>query len=232
VYTSSILITRGATPSHPFAYRYEDSWAFARTEWGQPCQRHPMKNPSYDRGYCYFSAEKVRERRRVISFEGTDSVCKGIRSSRPSRSFLSIGRFRRVVSKGRPRAECWMPRVEIRAGGMGAVIAREPHSNNRHRRFGGWMREWGRVGGSRVDGSGGSGETGRQRVSFVRPKHTSIDWACPRVEEVSPSSHPLSAFRSRPHPPRGTLFLRPPPPPSSAHSRKRPTRAAHVYMCT
>lgn len=47
-----------------------------------------------------------------------------------------------------------------------------------------------------VDGSGGSAgrgeeEGGRQRVSFVRPKHTSIDWACPRVEEVFPSSHPL-----------------------------------------
>lgn len=24
-------------------------------------------------------------------------------------------------------------------------------------------------------------------MSFVRPKHTSIDWACPRVEEVFPS---------------------------------------------
>jgi hypothetical protein len=100
-----------------------------------------------------------------------------------------------------------------------------PHSNNRHRRFGGWMREWGRVGESRVDGSGGSGEAGRQRVSFVRPKHTSIDWACPRVEEVSPSSH----SRCLPWPSSSSPYsLNPPPPPSYAHE----TRAAHVYMCT
>lgn len=62
-----------------------------------------------------------------------------------------------------------------------------PHSNNRHCRFEGWMRGEEDVGGSWVDGSGRLGEAGRQRVSFVRPKHTSIDWTCPRVEEVSPS---------------------------------------------
>lgn len=89
-------------------------------------------------------------------------------------------------------------------------------------------RGWVEVG-WRVDGSGGSGEAGRQRVSFVRPKHTSIDWACPRVEEVSPS--PLSL-------PVADLILPwwyslPSSSPSPAvRSRKRPTRAAHVYMCT
>lgn len=34
-------------------------------------------------------------------------------------------------------------------------------------------------------------------MSFVRPKHTSIDWACPRVEEVSR----LSSSPSSPTPP-------------------------------
>lgn len=41
-------------------------------------------------------------------------------------------------------------------------------------------------------------------MSFVRPKHTSIDWACPRVEEVS---------RLSSSPP--TPLVRPPPPPRS-----------------
>lgn len=67
-----------------------------------------------------------------------------------------------------------------------------PHSNNRDRRFSGWLkgkRVGRRVGwmaaAERAEEDGG--EAGRKRVSFVRPKHTSIDWACPRVEEVFPS---------------------------------------------
>jgi len=105
-----------------------------------------------------------------------------------------------------------------------------PHSNNRHRRFEGWMRGKEDVGGSWVDGSGESGEAGRQRVSFVRPKHTSIDWACPRVEEVSPSPlflpWPSSSFLIV----LSSFVVLPLYP--STHSRKRPTRVAHVYMYT
>lgn len=62
MYKSSILIALGATPSHPYAHHREDSWDFARVEWvgvsglfpefrceGWLRQRHPVKNPSYDR---------------------------------------------------------------------------------------------------------------------------------------------------------------------------------------
>lgn len=95
-----------------------------------------------------------------------------------------------------------------------------------------------------VDRGRGGGEADRQRVSFVRPKHTSIDWACPRVEEeylpLPPSLlfllllQPWSSSSS----PVGTLFLRPPPPSTrsslspSARSRKRPTRSRERRTCT
>lgn len=73
-----------------------------------------------------------------------------------------------------------------------------------------------------MDGSGGSGEAGRQRVSFVRPKHTSIDWACPRVEEVSPL--PLTLPVADLILSRGTLFPRPPPSPRFALESARRER--------
>lgn len=79
-----------------------------------------------------------------------------------------------------------------------------------------------------MDGSGRSGEAGRQRVSFVRPKHTSIDWACPRVEEVSPFPRiPPVAVLILPH---GTLFLRrlPPIPRLTHESAQREWR---TYTC-
>jgi len=62
VYASSILIARGARPSHPIAARIHglSEWvrvfpvysrnSVAREQRGRPRQRHPMRNPSYDRG--------------------------------------------------------------------------------------------------------------------------------------------------------------------------------------
>jgi len=84
MYKSFILIAPGAIPSYPYARRREDSWDLARVEWvgvsglfpefrckGWLCQRHPVKNPSYDRtesvGPCSKRANCIFRRLRMFA---------------------------------------------------------------------------------------------------------------------------------------------------------------------
>ena len=73
MYKSSSLIAPEATPSYPYAHRREDSWDLARAEWmgvsglfpefryeGWLRQRHPVKNPSYDRAGSISSCSNCR----------------------------------------------------------------------------------------------------------------------------------------------------------------------------
>ncbi|KYN42947.1 hypothetical protein ALC56_02751 [Trachymyrmex septentrionalis] len=106
-----------------------------------------------------------------------------------------------------------------------------PHSNNRHRRFEGWMRGKEDVGGSRVDGSGRSGGGGPTEGEF-RPAEAHLDrlGLSKGGRGIPLPSLPPVAVLILSH---STLFLRRPPPIFLDSLTKAPNASGariHVYV--